>query len=187
MQTAKEKTIMLKEKKLELIKGLMTLPVKYITEYNNYEINGILYDIESDLKPYYNKDTKCFGLRLKNNIMLYIQENIPTGRVALYARVSSSKNKSNLDTQMERLKLYASDKGYNIVAEVKEVGSGMDEDRPKLNKLLSKPEDFDILVVEHKDRLIRFGFRFIELMMFNLNKRIEVINFVPDNNKGVKP
>ena len=74
MQTAKEKTIMLKEKKLELIKGLMTLPVKYITEYNNYEIDGILYDIESDLKPYYNKDTKCFGLRLKNNIMLYIFE-----------------------------------------------------------------------------------------------------------------
>lgn len=74
MQTAKEKTIILKEKKLELIKGLMTLPVKYITEYNNYEIDGILYDIESDLKPYYNKDTKCFGLRLKNNIMLYIFE-----------------------------------------------------------------------------------------------------------------
>lgn len=74
MQTAKEKAIMLKEKKLKLIKGLMTLPVKYITEYNNYEIDGILYDIESDLKPYYNKDTKCFGLRLKNNIMLYIFE-----------------------------------------------------------------------------------------------------------------
>lgn len=74
MQTAKEKTIILKEKRLELIKGLMTLPVKYITEYNNYEIDGILYDIESDLKPYYNKDTKCFGLRLKNNIMLYIFE-----------------------------------------------------------------------------------------------------------------
>ena len=74
MQTAKEKAIMLKEKKLELIKGLMTLPVKYITEYNNYEIDGILYDIESDLKPYYNKYTKCFGLRLKNNIMLYIFE-----------------------------------------------------------------------------------------------------------------
>lgn len=74
MQTAKEKAIMLKEKRLELIKGLMTLPIKYITEYNNYEIDGILYDIESDLKPYYNKDTKCFGLRLKNNIMLYIFE-----------------------------------------------------------------------------------------------------------------
>ena len=74
MRTAKEKAIMLKEKRLELIKGLMTLPVKYITEYNNYEIDGILYDIESNLKPYYNKDTKCFGLRLKNNIMLYIFE-----------------------------------------------------------------------------------------------------------------
>lgn len=52
----------------------MKLPAKYITEYNNYEIDGILYDIEIDLKPYYNKDTRCFGLRLKNNIMLYIFE-----------------------------------------------------------------------------------------------------------------
>ena len=74
MQTAKEKTIMLKEKKLELIKGLMKLPVKYITEYNNYEIDGILYDIESDLKSFYNENTRGFGLRLNNNIMLYIFE-----------------------------------------------------------------------------------------------------------------
>ena len=86
------------------------------------------------------------------------------------------------------LRLYASAKGYNIVAEVKEVGSDMDEDRPKLNKLLSKPEDFDILIVEHKDRLTRFGFKFIELMMSNLNKRVEAINLMSnDNNKGVKP
>ena len=64
----------------------------------------------------------------------------------------------------------------------------MDEDRPKLNKLLSKPEDFDILIVEHKDRLTRFGFKFIELMMSNLNKRVEAINLMSnDNNKGVKP
>lgn len=74
MQTPKEKIIKLKEKKLDIIKALMKLPAKYITEYNNYEIDGILYDIESDLKPYYNKDTRCFGLRLKNNIMLYIFE-----------------------------------------------------------------------------------------------------------------
>ena len=74
MQTPKEKMIKLKEKKLDIIKALMKLPAKYITEYNNYEIDGILYDIESDLKPYYNKDTRCFGLRLKNNIMLYIFE-----------------------------------------------------------------------------------------------------------------
>lgn len=57
MTTINDKKVILKEKKLELIKGLMKLPVKYITEYNNYKINGILYDIESDLKPYYNKDS----------------------------------------------------------------------------------------------------------------------------------
>lgn len=74
MQTINEKKIPLEEKRLELIKGLMQLQVKYITKYENYEIDGILQDIESDLKEFYNKNTKCFGLRLKNNIMLYIFE-----------------------------------------------------------------------------------------------------------------
>lgn len=74
MQTTNKKKITLEEKRLEVIKSLMKLPVRYITEYSNSEIDGILCDIESDLKSLYNENTKGFGLRLKNNIMLYIFE-----------------------------------------------------------------------------------------------------------------
>lgn len=128
------------------------------------------------------KDPDTGMIRIKNP---FKAENKFSNRVVLYARVSSSQNKSNLDSQMDRLRLYAVAKGYNIVSEVKEVGSGMNEDRPKLNKLLSKPEEFDVLLVEHKDRLTRFGFRFIELMLINLNKRVEVINLVSDDKEDL--
>jgi len=48
-------------------------------------------------------------------------ENSNEKRAVLYARVSSSENRANLETQMERLKNYANAKGYKIISEVKEV------------------------------------------------------------------
>jgi predicted site-specific integrase-resolvase len=52
-------------------------------------------------------------------------------KVVLYGRVSSSENKSNLESQLERLRNYASAKGYEIVKEVKEVGSDLNDKRPQ--------------------------------------------------------
>jgi len=98
----------------------------------------------------------------------------PTGavRCAIYARESSSENKAALASQKEGLLQYATAKGYQIVQVVCEVGSGVSDARKKLHALLKK-RDFDVLLVEHKDRLTRFGFRwFEELSPF----RIEVVN-----------
>jgi putative resolvase len=96
-------------------------------------------------------------------------------KVVLYARVSSSENRKNLDTQLERLKSYASAKGYTISKEVKEVGSGLNDKRQKLEKVLLS-DDWSIIVVEHKDRFSRFGFNYISLLLKKDNKKIEVIN-----------
>ena len=74
MTIINNKKVILKEKRLEVIRSLMNLPVRYITEYSNSEIDGILCDVESNLKSFYNKNTRGFGLRLNNNIMLYIFE-----------------------------------------------------------------------------------------------------------------
>ena len=79
-----------------------------------------------------------------------------SGSVAIYARVSSHENRNNLERQAERLKEYALAKGYQIRHLVKEVGSGVNDARPKLIALLKK-RDYEILLVEHKDRLTRFG------------------------------
>ena len=104
-------------------------------------------------------------------------------KVVLYARVSSNENKNNLDSQLERLRLFAIAKGYQVVKEIKEVGSGLNDNRSKLNYLLEKElNKFEILLVEHKDRLTRFGFNYIDILLKSHNKKIEVINLV-DNDK----
>jgi predicted site-specific integrase-resolvase len=101
-------------------------------------------------------------------------------QVATYARILSSQNKSNLITQQSRLIDYANAKGYKTAINVKEIGSGLNEDRPKLNKLLND-KDIDIILVEHKDRLTRFGFKYIEQLMEMQGRKIEVINNVEDD------
>ena len=105
-------------------------------------------------------------------------------QVATYARVSSSQNKKNLETQQSRLIDYANAKGYKTTINVKEIGSGLNEDRPKLFKLLND-KDIDIILVEHKDRLTRFGFKYIEQSMLMQGRKIEVINNVEDDKEDL--
>ena len=107
-------------------------------------------------------------------------------KVVLYARVSSNENKNNLDSQLERLRLFAIAKGYQIVKEIKEVGSGLNDNRSKLNYLLEKElNEFKILLVEHKDRLTRFGFNYIDILLKSHNKQIEVINLVDSDKEDM--
>ena len=107
-------------------------------------------------------------------------------KVVLYARVSSNENKNNLESQLERLRLFAIAKGYQIVKEIKEVGSGLNDNRSKLNYLLEKElNKFEILLVEHKDRLTRFGFNYIDILLKSHNKKIEVINLVDNDKKDL--
>ncbi len=97
-------------------------------------------------------------------------------RCAIYSRESSSENKSALYSQTEGLKQYAKAKGYKVVKIVEEFGSGVNDKRKKLIGLL-KQKDFDVLLVEHKDRLSRFGVNyFIHLCPF----KIEIINEAED-------
>lgn len=102
-------------------------------------------------------------------------------RAAVYARVSSSENRDNLERQAERLKQYAIAKGYRITQVVKEVGSGLNDSRQKLENLL-KSSDYDILIVEHKDRLARFGTHYLDLLLARCGVRLEIVNLA-DNGR----
>jgi predicted site-specific integrase-resolvase len=101
-------------------------------------------------------------------------------QVATYARVSSSQNRDNLESQQSRLIDYANAKGYKTTLNIKEIGSGLNDSRPKLLQLLSN-KDVDIILVEHKDRLTRFGFKYLELLMKMQGRKIEVINNIDDD------
>jgi putative resolvase len=81
--------------------------------------------------------------------------------VALYARVSSVDQKNDLERQLERLKDYAAAHGYQVTRMVSEIGSGLNDRRPKFLKLLTDPT-IGVIVVEHRDRGTRFGFIYIE-------------------------
>jgi predicted site-specific integrase-resolvase len=85
-------------------------------------------------------------------------------RIAIYARVSSHEHRPNLKRQVERLEDYCTAKGYQVATVVTEIASGVNDSRPKLLALLQDPEVTDI-VVEHKERLTRFGFRYLETLL----------------------
>jgi putative resolvase len=96
-------------------------------------------------------------------------------KVAIYTRVSAAENKSNLEAQAGRLQDYCAAKGWVVAQVVKEIGSGINDNRPKLLKLLTDPT-VTLIVVEHKDRLTRFGFNYIEQLLALQGRRLEVIN-----------
>lgn len=115
--------------------------------------------------------------RTKTNRVIVIDndEKAEPTYVAVYARVSSAENKDNLDRQKQRLLDYCAAKGYNVVKVATEVGSGINDERQKLEKLLLD-KSIKIIVVEHKDRLCRFGMNYIQKLLSLDDRRIEVIN-----------
>lgn len=111
-------------------------------------------------------------------IIVTTEEILPQG-VAIYTRVSSAENKSNLDSQAERLKAYCIAKGYQIKYIVKEVGSGVNDNRKKLIELLLK-DDYSLIICEHKDRLTRVGFNYLKVLLNKQGKDIEVVNLAEE-------
>jgi putative resolvase len=100
--------------------------------------------------------------------------------IALYARVSTAGQKADLDRQVERLKTYAASKGYQVTKITQEIASGMNDNRPKLLKILTD-KSIGVIVVEHQDRLTRFGANYIEQLMQMQGRRSEVM-FPSDTN-----
>jgi predicted site-specific integrase-resolvase len=105
-------------------------------------------------------------------------------KVAIYTRVSAAENKDKLDGQAKRLQDYCAAKGYPIAQVVKEIGSGVNDNRPKLLKLLTDPT-ITLIVVEHKDRLMRFGFNYIEQLLELQDRGIEVINLAENGKEDL--
>lgn len=96
-------------------------------------------------------------------------------KVAIYARVSSSEHREHLERQAERLSQYCTVRGYQVALVIKEIASGVNDSRPKLLSLL-KDTSITRVVVEHRDRLTRFGFHYIDALFSVQGRVIEVVN-----------
>ncbi|HZE33971.1 MAG TPA: IS607 family transposase [Actinoallomurus sp.] len=95
------------------------------------------------------------------------------GRVVLYARVSSRDQRWDLDRQVARLTSWAATNGHEVSEVVTEVGSGLIGKRPKLRRVLSDPSA-TVVVVEHSDRLARFGVEHLQAALGAHGRRIVV-------------
>jgi putative resolvase len=103
-----------------------------------------------------------------------LPETLSPQGIAFYARVSTQGQKADLDRQLERLKTYAASRGYQVTKIVQEIACGMNDTRPKLLKLLTDPQ-IGKIVVEHRDRLTRFGFVYIEQLFAMQGRSLEVL------------
>lgn len=95
------------------------------------------------------------------------------GGVVIYARVSSHDQRADLDRQVARLTVWATEQGLTVRQVVTEVGSGLNGKRPKLRRILSD-SDAKVIVVEHRDRLARFGMEHLEASLAAQGRRIVV-------------
>ena len=102
--------------------------------------------------------------KIGNIIYVLANPEASAGRVVGYARVSSAEQKPHLQNQANRLWAYAGQNGILLDAVVSEIASGLNDRRPKLRKLLGDPTVHTV-VVEHRERLARFGVGMVEAML----------------------
>ena len=117
---------------------------------------------------------------------IYVKRNADQtqNKTIVYARVSSNDRKVSLSEQQARLENYAQMNNLNVIDSYKEIASGMNDNRPTLNKILQRT-DWDILLVENKDRLTRFGFNYIKTMLETQGKKIFVVNNAEDDKEDL--
>jgi excisionase family DNA binding protein len=97
--------------------------------------------------------------------------------IAIYARVSLSTQKNDLERQVESLKLWVSKNfpstEYVVVTDV---ASGLKENRRGLKKLIemAKRKEIQAIVVAYRDRLTRFGFEYLKVLFNTLGVDVYV-------------
>jgi len=100
------------------------------------------------------------------------------GKTIIYTRVSTTNQKDDLANQVEFLKQYANSKGIIVDEIFEDIGSGLNYNRKKWNKLI---EDcmlglIKTILVAHKDRFIRFGYEWFERFLKSNGVEIIVVN-----------
>ena len=101
-------------------------------------------------------------------------------KCALYGRVSSSRQKKSgdLKRQLAALKNHSRKSGYTIYKSYSDVGSGLNDKRKGLLKLLKDTSlgRFEVVVVNYNDRLARFGLQIIKEYLKSWNVRLKVVH-----------
>jgi len=113
----------------------------------------------------------AFSRTPTGTILVEVPEQGTSGRTVVYARVSSHDQRGDLDRQVARLVEWATAQGRSVDEVVTEVGSAMNGKRRRFARLLADPTATTI-VVEHRDRLARFGVEYLEAALAAQGRRV---------------
>lgn len=142
---------------------------------SNYVAKGILHPVKLSKTHYEYDEDEVYALlgKNKNNDRISVT----------YARVSLPKQKDDLERQIERLYSYAISNGYNISEQLSDIKSGMEfEKRKNFMKLLNMVCENRVktVIVENKDRLVRFGFNLLKEVFKLHGTEIVVMSDIPN-------
>ena len=142
---------------------------------SNYVAKGILHPVKLSRTHYEYDEDEVYSLlgKNKNNDRM----------VVIYARVSLPKQKDDLERQIERLYSYAISNGYNVSEQLSDIKSGMEfEKRKDFMKLLNMVCENRVktVIVENKDRLVRFGFNLLKEVFKLHGTEIVVMSDIPN-------
>jgi putative resolvase len=114
----------------------------------------------------------------ESEIKRLLGEQMPKGRVAVYVRVSSADQREDLERQKQRLIEYAESKGYRDVIVLEDIASGLNENREGLARLfeLVAQKQIEAVFTTYRDRLTRFGFRYLEAFFSSYGCKIETMD-----------
>ncbi len=126
--------------------------------------------VEQNGYRYYSQEqlNRFLGLKQENNL---------NKKVIGYCRVSSHKQKDDLERQIENVKTYMYAKGYQFEI-IQDIGSGINYNKKGLNQLIDMITNSEVekIVILYKDRLLRFGFEIIENLCNKYGTTIEIID-----------
>ena len=99
-------------------------------------------------------------------------------KTVIYTRVSTPTQKDDLANQVKFLKEFANARGIIIDEVVEDLGSGLNYNRKKWNRLLDDcmKNEVETIIISHKDRFIRFGYDWFEKFCMKFNTTIVVVN-----------
>lgn len=96
----------------------------------------------------------------------------------IYARVNTSKQKKDLENQIENITAYVNKNGYGVDEVYSDIASGMNLDRKGFTKLLSAVmvNEIDEVFISYKDRLALLDFDLVTRLFAQYGTKITVIN-----------
>jgi len=111
--------------------------------------------------------------------LIIVEEQTPCdesiGEVVIYARVSSTDQKDDLNGQVDRVSAWLDSQNIIVSRTVTEIGSGVNGNRSRLRKILSDP-NIKTIVVEHRDRFGRMNVELVESVLTASGRTLLVMN-----------